>query len=137
MLKTVNYLINIGLVSKMSKIKYLIGTVVFILLSVTFIKSSFDVLKSKDRLDELNKEVEILEKEKLEIEREISYKKTNEYVEEKARNDLNLIKPGEKVYVVMGGDGPSENVLSESDVRLESGDEKSNWYSWYRLFFDD
>jgi cell division protein FtsB len=126
-----------GLMSKMSKTKYLLGAVLFILLSVSFIKSTFDVLKSKERLDDLNKEVEMLEKEKSEIEEEISYKQTKEYIEEKARNELNLIKPGEKVYVVMGGDSSSGDVLSESDAVIENEDEKSNWYSWYRLFFDD
>lgn len=120
----------------MSKFKYLLGSTLFIFLSVSFVKSSFDVLKSKDRLDEINEEVRVLENEKTEIEKDIEYKKSDEYIEEKARNELNLIKPGEKVYVVMGGDDPSDNVLSESDV-AQKQDDKSNWYSWYKLFFDD
>jgi cell division protein FtsB len=125
-----------GLMSKISKFKYLLGSILFIFLSVSFVKSSFDVLKSKDRLDEVNVEVQELEEEKSEIEKDIEYRRSDEYVEEKARNELNLIKPGEKVYVVMGGDDPSEGVLSETDV-AEEPDDKSNWYSWYKLFFDD
>ncbi|MBW6441346.1 septum formation initiator family protein [Patescibacteria group bacterium] len=123
--------------SKMNKYKYLLGAIFFIILSVSFIKSTFDVLESEDRLDELKEEVELLEQKKSEIEKEITYKKTDEYVEEKARNELNLIKPGEKVYVVMGGESSSENVLSESDFNYEDDKKDSNWYSWYRLFFDN
>lgn len=126
--------------SKSSKNKYLLGTIVFIVLSVSFVSSSFEVLKSKDRLDELNQEVASLEQKKLEIQKEVEFKKTDEYIEEKARNELNLIKPGEKVYVVSGGESPekiSENVLSQSDVRNLDGSKNSNWYSWYRLFFDN
>jgi len=126
-----------GLMSKMNKYKYLLGAIFFIILSVSFIKSTFDVLESEDRLDELKEEVELLEQKKSEIEKEITYKKTDEYVEEKARNELNLIKPGEKVYVVMGGESSSENVLSESDFNYEDDKKDSNWYSWYRLFFDN
>ena len=76
-----------------------------------------------------------------------AFKKTDEYIEEKARNDLNLIKPGEKVYVVKSTeDGVSGNVLSEADVApsesketVEGAEENKdeNWYSWYRLFFDN
>jgi len=41
-----------------------------------------------------------MEEEKREYKNKVAYKQTDEYIEEKARNDLNLIKPGEKVYVV-------------------------------------
>jgi cell division protein FtsB len=123
--------------SKLNKSKYLLGSILFIFLSVSFVRSAFEVLKSKDRLDEVNTEVKELENKKAEIEEDIEYKKSDEYIEEKARDELNLIKPGEKVYVVTGGDDSSENVLSETDIAEEVGRERSNWYSWYRLFFDD
>jgi len=125
------------------RLKYFLGSILLLFLTVSFVKSSFDVLKSKDRLDEINTEVSEMEKKKTEIEKEIEYKKTSEYVEEKARNDLNLVKPDEKIYVVTRNEKTSEtskNVLSESDER--NGDENKsvkdqNWYSWYRLFFDN
>ena len=112
-LKTVNLLPIIGLMSKTNRFKYFLGSVLFIALSVGFIKSTFDVLKSKDRLDEISREVVELEAKKAEIEKEIEYKQTSEYIEERARNDLNLIKPGEKVYVVVGQEGlrQDSNVL--------------------------
>ncbi len=128
------------LMSKISKTKYFLGTVLFIVLAASFIKSSFDVLKSKDRLDEIDQEITLLEQKKTEIEKEIEYKQTPEYIEQKARNDLNLIRSGEKVYVVVGDDDQKEtykNVLSESDEREKDEKKEKNWYSWYRLFFDE
>ena len=133
--------------SSNSRLKYILGIIFFTVLSVNTVKSALNVLKSKDRLDQVNEEVAVLDKEKKEIEEEIEFKKTDEYIEEKARNDLNLIKPGEKVYVVKSTeDGVSGNVLSEADVApsesketVEGAEENKdeNWYSWYRLFFDN
>jgi TusA-related sulfurtransferase len=100
-------------------------------------------LQSKNRLDEINGEVAALDKEKQEIEKEIEYKKTDDYVEEKARNELNLIKPGEKVYVVVENESPGGDVLSDiskkgNEEDVEATEKKQrNWYSWYKLFFDN
>ena len=122
--------------------RYIIGAVILLIISVVFIKSSLDVLKSKERLDEINSELSSLNEEKEKIEKEIEYKQTDGYVEEKARNELNLIKPGEKVYVVVEENSESV-VLSETDeIKQDEKEEidkkkQKNWYLWYRLFFDN
>lgn len=80
-----------------------------------------------------------MEKQVKDLNADIEYKKTDAYIEEKARNDLNMIKPGEQVYVVVdsGKDTSSNKVLGTQDKK--NTDEKSakdaNWYAWYRLFF--
>ena len=136
-LKTVNILLIMRLMSKSSRFKYILGTLLFFVVSISLFRSSFQVLKSKNRLDEVNSEVSKLESEKKKIEAEIAYKQTPEYIEEKARNELNLIKPGEKVYVVVGDDvkSSSESVLSGSSERKANEKKDANWYSWYKLFF--
>ena len=135
-----------GLMSSISRFKYILGIIFFTVLSVNTIKSALNVLKSKDRLDRVNEEVAMLENQKRQIEEEIEFKKTDEYVEEKARNDLNLIKPGERVYVVKSAEEDrTGNVLSETDtvvsqtegLEKEGQQKNENWYSWYRLFFDN
>jgi cell division protein FtsB len=121
-----------------SKLKYFIGSVLLLILSASFIRSSFDVLKSKDRLDNVDAEVIKLEEKKSYLEKEIALKKTDGFVEEVARNDLNLIKEGEKVYVVKweNSDGSGqENVLSASSTETVNESPNANWYSWYQLFF--
>jgi len=116
----------------------MLGTLILFIVSISLIKSSFQVFKSKNRLDVIKREVAELEMEKEQLEQDIKYKQTEEYVEEKARNNLNLVKPGEKVYVVVGEDvksSSSSNVLSGSDEREEKNKKDENWYSWYKLFF--
>jgi len=127
-----------GIMSKVTKFKYMLGTLILFIVSISLIKSSFQVFKSKNRLDVIKREVAELEMEKEQLEQDIKYKQTEEYVEEKARNNLNLVKPGEKVYVVVGEDvksSSSSNVLSGSDEREEKNKKDENWYSWYKLFF--
>jgi cell division protein FtsL len=124
--------------SKSSKFKYLLGTTLLFIVSISLVKSSFQVFKSKGRLDIVKEEITKLEEEKKKLESEIEYKQTQEYIEEKARNDLNLIKPGEKVYVVVGEDIKSSsesNVLSGSSEREKENIKDKSWYSWYKLFF--
>lgn len=137
-LKRVNLFIIMDLMSKGSKLKYFIGSILLFILSISFIRSSFDVLKSKDRLDSVDAEVLKLEEKKSHLEKEIAFKKTDEFVEGAARNDLNLIKEGEKVYVVKW-DGPvdyeKEDVLSTSSEGVVHESSNANWYSWYQLFF--
>lgn len=127
-----------GIMSKVTKFKYMLGTLILFIVSISLIKSSFQVFKSKNRLDVIKREVAELEMEKEQLEQDIKYKQTEEYIEEKARNNLNLVKPGEKVYVVVGEDvksSSSSNVLSGSDEREEKNKKDENWYSWYKLFF--
>ena len=137
-LKRVNLFIIMGLMSKSSRSKYFIGVVLLLAASASFIRSSHDVLKSKDRLENVTADVQKLEEKKARLEQEVNFKKTNEYVEEKARNELNLIKEGEKIYVVKWDKSTElqkEDVLSTTDAGGVDTKVASNWYSWYLLFF--
>lgn len=88
--------------SKLNSVKFILLTALFFVASIGFIRSSFSVLKSKGRLDEVQRQVADLQKQKEQLERDVSYKQTNEYVEEKARDDLNLIKPRRAGLCVSG-----------------------------------
>lgn len=108
-------------------------SIILVITSANIIKSTIDVLGSKRRLEEAKEKEQALLLERDEILKRIEYKKTSEYVEESARNSLNMIKPGEKVYVIEGGE-----VESATDEKVnEPAEDKSdpNWYLWYRLFF--
>ena len=117
----------------------LVISVVLLVLSVGLIRSSFEVFKGTQRMKDLEKEVANLQNERNDLETSIEYKKTAEYIEEKARNDLSLIKPGEVIYVVSGPgseDYMRKNVLSSTSKNNENEMGKNaNWYKWYKLFF--
>ena len=121
--------------------KYVLLTILFVMASINFTKTALEILENSKRLGSLSQEVKEMKEEKKDYENEVSYKKTDEYIEEKARNDLNLIKPGEKVYVVSKG---MEEVDLESQVLgqksvsqklfLGKFDGESNLARWWRLF---
>lgn len=125
---------------KRKQIKHLVISILLLFLSYGLIRSALEVYRGEQRMKDLESEVIGLQNKRKELEESIKYKQTNEYIEEKARNDLNLIKPGESVYVV-SGPGSEEysdkRVLSKTDKREEGPKRKedSNWYKWYKLFF--
>ncbi len=83
-----------------------------------------------------------LNEEKEKMKKKLNISKLMNMLKKKARNELNLIKPGEKVYVVVE-EGSESVVLSETDERKQDEKEEidkkkqKNWYLWYRLFFDN
>lgn len=115
-------------------VKYIGISILFILASINFTKTALEILENSKRLDNVSQEVEELKEVKREYENSVAYKKTDEYIEEKARNDLNLIKPGEKVYVLPQGlreVNLESRVLGEKNVNFS---EKSNPSKWIALF---
>jgi cell division protein FtsB len=132
-------------------LKYIVISGIFIFISISLIKSTLEVVSSSKRLVDSNTELARLENKKQQLERDIEYKKTDEYVEERARNDLNLIKPGEKAYVLVYSDSKTESPLNDADRKKDRPLETtpatkgasntresvpdSTWYKWYKLFF--
>ena len=115
--------------------RYVILSILLIFATVNITKTTLDILQSSKRLNELQGEVSELEDKKTSLTNTIDYKNSDAYVEEKARNELNLIKPGEKVYVVLGNVAASSinsNILGESSD--SGGIKDTNLYHWYRLF---
>ncbi|NMB70136.1 septum formation initiator family protein [candidate division WWE3 bacterium] len=125
--------------------KYILLSILLILASINFTRTAYDILKSSKRLDDLEEEVSGLDSRKQRLQQEIERKKTPEYVEEKARNELNMIKPGEKIVVFVNDalgktssapsyETASSNVLSATDTVATK--KSPNLLQWYRLFFD-
>lgn len=129
------------LMPKSRNVRNITIAIVLLALSYGLVKSTLDVYRGGKRLVGLEKELSELESRKTELEQEISYKQTDTYIEEKARNELNLIKPGESVFVVSGPGSEGyldKRVLSDKDVRregLHGGNSSANWFKWFKLFF--
>ena len=104
--------------------------------SVNFTRTAFKIIENSKRLDDLSVEVVELEQEKKTLGADISFKETENYVEEKARNELSMVKPGEKVYVLKDTN-LFENTtgIKEQKVLGAFSDSDSNIIAWLRLFF--
>ena len=119
-----------------AQLKYIIISIFLIAVSIGFLRSTFQMLQSKKRLDDLETEVSLLEQQKQDLQDSIEYKKSEEYIEERARNDLSLVKPGEQVFVATGLEEDAA-VLGEKIKNPQKSPKYRDevWYLWYKLFF--
>jgi cell division protein FtsB len=133
--------------SILHKLRLIVLTIAFTLLGVNMLLGAFSSLKNIHRLEDLKNEVRGMEMRRDGLKEEIAYKSTDDYIEEKARNDLNLAKPGEKVYIVSGLE-PEKTFSPEQKEFKELAKTSQNvagahdsaiqmpvWYDWYSLFF--
>ncbi|KKP90700.1 MAG: Septum formation initiator [Parcubacteria group bacterium GW2011_GWA2_36_10] len=112
------------------------SNVFIILLSVFLVFSLFKVGKELIKRHAINQEIGDLNEQLVSVQQEkdklkdlVSYLETDKYVEEQARLQLNLSKPGEK-RIDLTTD--QENQV----VEFKNGEEDlSNWQKWFNYFF--
>ena len=95
-----------------AQVKYIGLSLLFAFATINLTRTTLNIIKSSERLNEAKREVLSLEEEKKRLEKELAYRKTDEFIEEKARNQLSLIRPGEQVFIV-------PEVLAETTKHIE------------------
>ena len=131
-------------------IKYIIIATLLIGASTSMISTTHKIMQSSKRLEESKEAVLSLKQEKADLEEEIEYKKTQGFIEKIAREKLNMILPGEEVYIypestteesfldektnVMGASNAREEhpVVNLSKTRAEK---KAILQEWKNLLF--
>ncbi len=120
-----------------AKAKYIALSLLFILATVNFAKTTLNILKNSRRLDDLRVEVADLEGKKVAMEQELTFRRTSEYIAREARNKLNMILPGEEVYVV-ANNVPVASKDNSGDVSGAKTEQTakpvSNFDQWLALF---
>lgn len=117
-------------------VKYLILAVLCLITAINLTRTTLNILESSKRLNTAKEEVTTLENKKATLLENINFKNTKEFLEERARDGLNMIKPGEDVYIAPKGlaqNIEADNVrgsFSQRGLR-----EKKNWQLWAELFF--
>jgi len=79
-----------------------------------------------NRIATLRQEIGILEGKREELEEKISQAGSEEYLEEVARNQLDMKAPGEEVVVITKGD---------EEEKEEEEKEKRGWWEWIKSKF--
>ena len=82
-----------------TKIKYIGFTALLIVTSINMVVTTRKIVKNGRRLKDIREDVLSLEQEREQLIQEINDKKTQEYIERTAREELNLVKPDEEIYV--------------------------------------
>ena len=79
-------------------------------------------------------ETEALKEENARLLMQVEYLKSDAYVEKIAREQLNLIKPGDKPVVVLAPEGRKDNG-DRTQLTVENATDKPNWLRWWEFFF--
>lgn len=112
------------------------GSVVFVLLIIGFGRAWVSQHQIRQEIDRLQSETARLETKRLETLEALHYTQSSTFIEQKARTELNLVKPGEQVAVVAtteksgaqaGAGQPDSGVVQSADI--------SNLYKWWQYFF--
>ena len=88
----------------------------------------YDWKKQRELKIKLEKELKAQVKNNRELEKEIKRLRSESYIEEIARRDFGLVKPGEKAYVLIEPEKQEETTESKPLKKEKSGWEKFlNW----------
>ncbi len=109
----------------MKKILYLGSILILVLVINGFAHSIYDLWAKKDVLTEARKNLENEKTENRKLKAELSYVKTQGFIEEEARNKLFLTKPGENVVIFP---------TASSSASQKMGAKEENWQKWLNLF---
>lgn len=113
-----------------------IGGLVVVCLAIFLTAWAFypikDRLEQENQLADYKRKIDSLNTENASLKKEIERLKTDEYVEQLARKDLGLAKPGEEVFLVYGADEQSKTI--KPPARPKAEESKSLWERILRLF---
>lgn len=84
------------------RIGRIIIVVFVILLAVVVLKGCVSTLQLKSEQAEVEKTYANLQEKKADLEEELKYINTPEYIEQTARDMLKMVKPGEILYIIKG-----------------------------------
>ena len=114
------------------------GMVILVVFSILLGWNTYQVIlnnyKFQQTVDELNDEIAVLELENQKIKYDIEYYKTDSYLEQRARESLNLRAKGEEAIVVPRRD-PEDLTSAKKQPKLSIlKQSSSNFKEWVDLF---
>ncbi len=112
----------------MKKIVFFGIVVVSALVINNLVHSIYDLWKKKDLLVSAQKELDLEKQKNQMLKSQLKIVKTNEFVEQEARNKLFLVKEGEQEVLI-------QKDLLVSPSAKEKQDNSPNWKKWWELFF--
>jgi cell division protein FtsB len=91
-----------------------------------------------EEVKQLEQAVAALEAQSATLTATLEYVQTDEYVEEWAREELKMAKPGEVVMIPLvgvGGSEPSATPAAQPDEALAGAEDKPFWVAWWEAVF--
>lgn len=116
-----------------SKIFMLVATIVSIMVVFGYARAYYQDYLVKQEIQQLQDQAESLAAKKVELLEVLKYVKSDNFAEEKARTELNMIKPGEQVLVVPKTEA-AEN--RQEKTAVVGWTNISNYKKWWQYFIN-
>lgn len=116
-----------------SRLFLIIGVPLALLVAFGYVRSYYNGYKVNQEIAALEKEIKTLEHKKIESMEILDYVMSPNFVEEKARTELNMKKEGENVLVFKNENTYQERETYKSE---ETGQKMSNPLKWWYYFTD-
>jgi len=114
---------------------FLLGIFVFVVLIIfVFVRAYYRDYQVKQEINRLQDEVRQLGSKKSEILDLLKFAQSSDFVEQQARTQLNLVKPGEQATIITPSSGSQNNTRQENEKMIKS-DHVSNPLKWWKYFF--
>lgn len=125
---------NSGLFTKFfaSRAFLIIGIVVLIFLALASSRAYYQNYEIRQEIKNSQEQINKLQDKKLEMLEILKYAKSDAFVEEKARTELNMVKGGENVTVVSS---PSVTASRQQSKPVVESKNYSNPRLWWNYFF--
>lgn len=108
---------------------FFIGLVFLLMIFIPLLKNYAKQRAVANEIKDIKREIADFESKNKDLSAMLDYLESNESLEEQARLNLGLKKPGEKVIVVQSGDTKDEGAASTTVAT------RSNWSKWWHYFF--
>lgn len=120
---------KLGSTSTVKKIAFFITIIVSIIIINGLIRSIIDLWNKQDLVETARQELNQEKQKNQELKVQLSYVKSNEFIEEEARNKLFLVKPGESDVII------PKNLIEKKEVKKVVV--VPNWKQWLNLFINE
>ena len=101
-----------------------------------FARAYFQDYQVRTEIERLKNEAASLQAKKIDTLELLKYVQTPEFAEEKARTELNMVKPGEKTIIIKTGSDAADSI-GQVDKKMVESNSISNPIKWWRLFTDN
>lgn len=105
-----------------------------ILLVVSYVRAYYQEYEVRQQIEALKSEISSMQTKKIETIELLKYSSSTDFVEEKARTELNLIKPGEKVAFISNLSAGDKSI-GQSNSNLVKLSLINNPIKWFKFFF--
>lgn len=114
---------------------FVVVVALIILVTLAFFKSYYQDYQMREEIRRLKEEAERLETKKIQSLEIFKYVQSKNFVEDKARTEFNMAKPGEKTVIIIPNQKLSEN-NRQVDNQVVKWISISNPIKWWKLFFN-